>query len=153
MEIKLLKERPELSNQKKHKKAYDRFNAILEELRKKDIPEGMINTINKYVDEIDAVDSDEKNLKKLLRKKQTSLLQLLEKELKIVPKNKYMTLWMALGMSFGIPIGVAFGSALGSMAYLGLGLPIGMSIGLAIGSSMDKKAKEEGRQLDVNLGS
>jgi hypothetical protein len=53
--------------------------------------------------------------------------------------------------AFGIPIGVAFGASLGSMAFLAIGIPIGMVIGLAIGSGMDKKAFEEGRQIDLEL--
>ena len=52
---------------------------------------------------------------------------------------------------FGIPIGAAFGLSLNNMAFLGIGLPIGMSIGLAMGARMDNKAKEEGRQLDIEL--
>jgi hypothetical protein len=38
---------------------------------------------------------------------------------------------------------------LGNMAYLAIGLPVGMPIGMAIGAQMDKKAKEEGRQLAI----
>lgn len=49
---------------------------------------------------------------------------------------------------FGVPIGVAFGFGLSNMAFIGIGIPIGMSIGIGIGAAMDKKAKEEGRQLD-----
>jgi hypothetical protein len=59
---------------------------------------------------------------------------------------------MAIGMSaFGIPLGVAFGTSLGNMGLLGIGIPIGMVIGMAIGSGMDKKAFEEGRQLDLEM--
>jgi hypothetical protein len=52
---------------------------------------------------------------------------------------------------FGAPIGVALGISLGSMAFLGLGLPIGMIVGIAVGTNMDRKAKAEGRQLDVEV--
>ena len=56
---------------------------------------------------------------------------------------------MVLGMSaFGIPMGVLFGLSIGNMGMLGIGLPIGMAIGVGLGSSMDKKAYNEGRQLD-----
>jgi hypothetical protein len=37
------------------------------------------------------------------------------------------------------------------MAFMGIGMPIGIPIGLAIGSGLDKKAAEEGRQLDVEI--
>jgi hypothetical protein len=59
---------------------------------------------------------------------------------------------MAIGMSaFGIPLGVAFGASLGNMGLLGIGIPIGMVFGMAIGSGMDKKAIQEGRQLDLEM--
>ncbi len=57
---------------------------------------------------------------------------------------------MSLGMAaFGLPLGVVFGSSTGNMGLLGIGLPIGMVIGMGVGSKMDKKAFEEGRQLDL----
>jgi len=57
---------------------------------------------------------------------------------------------LAIGMSaFGIPFGVVFGASLDNMGYLGIGLPIGMAVGMVIGAGMDKKAFEEGRQLDL----
>lgn len=50
-------------------------------------------------------------------------------------------------------MGVAFGASSDNMAFISIGIPVGMAIGIAIGSGMDKKAKEEGRQLalEVNL--
>ena len=80
------------------------------------------------------------------------ILKLIEKEQKLVPKNIYRNRWLAIGMSaFGIPFRVAFGISLGNMAFLAIGLPLGMAIGIAIGAGMDKKAFEEGRQLDLEI--
>ena len=82
----------------------------------------------------------------------TKIIKKLEKEVKLVPKNYYSYLWLAIGIaSFGVPIGVAFGAMLGNMAFLGIGLPIGLAIGFLVGYEMDKKAYEEGRQLDVEI--
>ena len=90
------------------------------------------------------------NLRSQLRKKLYGIFRLLEKELKIVPKNYYRNTWLALGMAtFGIPFGVIFGMALGNMAFMSIGLPIGMGIGMAIGEKMDQKAQKEGRQLNL----
>lgn len=73
-------------------------------------------------------------------------------ELKLVPKNYYRHLWIGVGMAaFGIPIGVTFGSVLGNMGLLGAGLPLGIAMGAGVGARMDKKAAEEGRQLDLEL--
>lgn len=129
----------------------DQFENLLSELRKKTLAESLVEAINKMIDEINSV-TTEKELQKILRKKQFRLIQLLEKEAKIVPKFYYRNLWLALGMSaFGIPMGVVFGLIIKNMAFIGIGLPIGMSIGIAVGTAMDKKALDEGRQLDIVL--
>ena len=49
--------------------------------------------------------------------------------------------------SFIAPIGLSESN----VGLLAIGLPIGMDIGIAVGSAMDKKAKEKGKQLDVDL--
>ena len=80
------------------------------------------------------------------------MIQVLEKEQKLVPKNYYRKIWLILGMSaFGLPLGVVFGFALDNMAFLGIGLPIGMVIGMAFGAQMDKKAEKEGRQINMEM--
>ncbi|MFY8110592.1 MAG: hypothetical protein ACOVKP_01170 [Flavobacterium sp.] len=87
-----------------------------------------------------------------MTQKQTKIIKLLEKELKIVPKNYYRNLWSALGMSvFGLPMGAALGLSIGNIGLLGIGLPIGMLIGMLVGSQMDKKAFQEGRQLAIEI--
>ena len=53
--------------------------------------------------------------------------------------------------AFGLPIGITFGMLMNNMGLLAIGLPIGMGIGIAAGSGMDKKAREEGRQLNIEL--
>ena len=69
-----------------------------------------------------------------------------------MPKKHYRNTWLAVGMAaFGIPLGLAFGATLGNMAFLGIGLPIGMVFGMSVGTNMDKKAFEEGRQLDLEI--
>lgn len=53
--------------------------------------------------------------------------------------------------AFGVPLGVALGLILDNMGLIGIGLPIGMLIGLAVGAHMDKKALDEGRQIDFEI--
>ncbi|MFW5708571.1 MAG: hypothetical protein ACOC12_11640, partial [Bacteroidota bacterium] len=84
--------------------------------------------------------------------KQANIFSFLEKELKLVPANYYRNTWLAIGMAaFGLPIGAAFGILTGNIALIGIGLPIGLAVGMALGSEMDKKAAEEGRQLDLSV--
>lgn len=128
------------------------FKNLLIELEKKELPDDIIVSINKDIDEINSMTYTGNELRKKMKQKLQGIIKLLEKDLKLVPKNYYRNLWMILGMSvFGIPLGVAFGTSLGNMAYLGIGFPIGLAIGLAFGDGMDKKALKEGRQLDIEI--
>ncbi len=149
MEIKNLLVHPAEQQDKKLSDFSDAFRQLLSELGKQNIPEPIISSINNDIDAIHAFSGSAGEMLKFFRKKQSTLLKKLEKELKIVPKNYYRNLWLALGMSaFGLPLGVALGISLGNIALLGLGLPIGLAIGIALGTSLDEKAKKEGRQLD-----
>ena len=134
------------------KERVDHFENLLSELRKRALPDALIQSINKAIEEIHTASSQEAQLKNVLRKKQSSIIKMLEKEMKLVPKFYYRNLWMVLGMSaFGIPLGVAFSLSIKNMGFIGIGLPIGMAIGMIVGTNMDKKAFDEGRQLDVVL--
>ena len=150
MKLTDLKPRPAIKNNTKLNNKYLQFEEFIAALKHKDLSNNVITTLNGLLEELNRVSDTE--LKKELRKKQASIIKILEKEEKIVPKNYYRNLWLALGMSvFGIPMGVIFGVLFENMAFLGIGLPIGMAIGIAVGTQMDKKAFEEGRQLDVEL--
>jgi len=131
---------------------YLQFEKLLTELRKRVLPVGIVVSINRDIEDLNTISGSENELRKLIRKKQTRIINLLEKELKLVPKNYYRKLWLVIGMAgFGIPIGVAFGSIQGHAANYGVGFPIGLAIGIAVGTGMDKKAFKEGRQLDLEI--
>ena len=150
MEIKELDKRTSIEQDKKLTKRSACFEKLITELKKKEIPPEIVNTINQDIEEINSFSGSNKDLLKQLRKAQVRILKLIEKELKLVPKNLYRNRWMAIGMSvFGISFGVAFGVSLGNMAFLGIGIPIGIGVGIAIGAGMDKKAFEDGKQLDL----
>ncbi|AKP50568.1 hypothetical protein [Cyclobacterium amurskyense] len=150
MKINSLKPRPEISNKPKLQKVYTQFEKLIDELRIIVLPEKITVFINASIDELNLI-SNEK-LRSQTKKKQSKIISLIEKELKIVPINHYRNTWMAIGMSaFGVPLGVALGASLGNMGFIAIGLPIGMAIGLSVGTSMDKKAQEEGRQLNMEV--
>ncbi|MEO7978023.1 hypothetical protein [Flavobacterium sp.] len=131
---------------------YIQFGEFLNQLRKKSLPQNIIGSVNQDIEELNATSFTADDFRKLIKQKQAKIIKLLEKELKIVPKNYYRNIWLALGMSaFGLPIGVAFGVSIGNMGLLGVGLPIGMAIGTLVGSRIDKKAFEEGRQLNIEI--
>ena len=149
----------ELINPKVHteqKKPYSGFIKLqnfIAELSGRALPDAVVVKINEQITQTNEQAEHYKVWKKQLSKSLASILQILEKQMNLVPKNHYRNQWMALGMSiFGIPMGVVFGVMLDNMAFLGLGLPIGMTIGIAVGSQKDKQAAAEGRQLNFDVG-
>ncbi|MBK7094304.1 MAG: hypothetical protein IPH57_04320 [Saprospiraceae bacterium] len=131
---------------------YSQFTKLLIELEKRELPDEIVISINNDIDEINSITNIGNELRKQIKKRLQRIIKLLEKDLKLVPRNYYRNIWMALGMAvFGIPLGAAVGTSLGNMAYLGIGLPIGLAIGLGFGNGMDKKALKEGRQLDIEI--
>ncbi|WP_322548954.1 hypothetical protein [Flavobacterium psychraquaticum] len=152
MTIKELNIRQDISTDNKLNRIYTQFNELLNELRKKELNENVEISINESINNLNSSTLSGTQLTKLVKQKQTAILKQVEKEQKIVPKNYYRTMWMLFGMSgIGLPIGVAFGLSIGNIGLLGLGLPIGMAIGLVIGMSLDKKALNDGRQLNIEI--
>ncbi|WP_291855373.1 hypothetical protein [Marinilabilia sp.] len=104
MEIKELNKRPEIEQDKRLIGSLSQFDNLLMELRKKELPEEIVKSINNGIDQINSVSESEKELRKQIKKTQTSILKLIEKKLKLVTKNHYRNTWLAVGMAaFGIP--------------------------------------------------
>jgi hypothetical protein len=144
MEIKELKNRPDIDQNNKLYVSYAQFDKLLMELRTKDLPNETVNFINDGIDRVNSDTGSEKELSKHIKNTQSRIIKLIEKEHKLVTKNHYRNTWLAVGMSvFGIPIGLLL------FDNIGIGLPMGMLIGIVIGSRMDKKAFNEGRQLNL----
>jgi hypothetical protein len=152
MSIRELNIRQDISTDKKLHRIYSQFGELLNELKKKELSQNVEKCINENIDQLNQSILNGTYLTRLIKQKQTAILKQVEKEHKIVPKNYYRTIWMLFGFSgIGIPFGVAFGLSIGNIGLLGLGLPIGMAIGTAIGVSLDKKAFNEGRQLNIEI--
>lgn len=133
-------------------KLYAQFDDLISELNGRQLPHEVVKVINHDIDQLNAISTSGKQLKSQIKLRQSKIVKLLEKELKLVTKGHYRNTWLALGMAvFGIPLGVAFGAINGNMGLLAIGLPLGMGIGLAVGSEMDRKAYNEGRQLEIEL--
>ena len=152
MEFTGLKKHTKFEQNKKIAKVYSNLDNIINELKNRDISTAIVVIINNDIELINSFFGSNRQLLVLMRRTQSKIIQLLEKQLKLVPKNHYRNLWLALGMAvFGTPIGVAFGSVLGNMSFLGVGIGVGMAIGIAVGTAMDKKALKEGRQLNIEM--
>ncbi|MCX2720017.1 hypothetical protein [Lentiprolixibacter aurantiacus] len=143
-------ERTDLESRPKLRKKYTGFLELISELNSRDLPVSIIDNLNKEIDSLNLVLDGDKQFSRQLGRKKHAILKILEKELKLVPRNYYRNQWMIMGMTiFGVPMGVVLGTALDNMGFLGIGIPIGMAIGLGVGSGMDEKARKEGRQLKV----
>lgn len=151
MKIAELKEGQNISDNIKLSRIYGQLGDLLDELKKKELPLNIIESVNQDIEELNSSTLAGNELIKLVKQKQTKIIKLIEKELKITTKNYYRKLWLVLGIPIGTGFGTAVGVSLGNVGLLGIGLPIGMLIGIAIGAAMDKKASEEGRQLDVEI--
>jgi len=153
MEIYELKEKDGNNENVKLSRIYLQLKELLEELKSKELPQNVVESINHAIEELNSTVYTGNRLLKLLKKNQTKIIGLLEREVKIVPKGHYRNQWLILGMSiFGIPLGIVLGlSVFGDISLFPIGFPIGIVIGIAIGSNMDKKAQKEGRQLTAEM--
>jgi len=149
MEIHELNKRPNIEQNIKLNRQFIQFEKLIFELKTKEIPDEIVIFINNNIEEINS--NSEKELKKQIKKTQTKILKLIEKELNLVTKNHYRNTWFILGMAMGVAIGSAIGSSSGNTSLLAVGIPIGFTIGIAIGTSKDKEAKDNGLQLDVEI--
>jgi len=151
MELQALNKRSDLDQNKKLKDRFTQFEKLISELKKRDIPAELVSAINDQIEKVNAITSSDRVLKNQLRKSQLQIIKKVEKGLKLVVKNHYRNMWLGVGMALGVAIGSAIGTGTGNMGLFALGLPLGMAMGIAYGTSLDKKAKEEGNQLDIEL--
>jgi hypothetical protein len=150
--MKKLIERQNISENLNASNAYQQLGKLLNALEVKELPTETVDLINNEIEELNSISEIDKYFLKAIKEKENNVIKLIEKKHKIVPRNYYRKLWMILGMSaFGIPMGLVVGLSIGNFGMLGIGLPIGMAIGVGVGSSMDKKAFNQGRQLDFEV--
>lgn len=147
--MKKLIERQDISENLKVSNAYQQLGKLLNGLEVKELPTETVDLINNEIEQLNSISVIDKYFEKAIKEKENRIIKLIEKKHKIVPKNYYRKLWMIIGMSaFGIPIGLVFGLGIGNFGMLAIGIGIGMAIGVGVGTSMDKRAFNEGRQLD-----
>lgn len=116
MEIIELVKRYNIELDKKLTNRYVNFEKLITELKKRNIPSEIVNSVNQNIEDVNSFPGSNKDLLKQLRKAQSRILKLIEKELKLVTINHYRNMWLAVGMAaFGIPFGVS----LGNMAFIG----------------------------------
>ena len=151
MKILALQKRSDLDQNKKLKKKFLQFEMLINELKNKEASPETVNFINDQIQKVNGVIDSDRALKNQIRNSQLKILKKVEKELKLVVKNHHRNMWLGVGMALGVAIGSAIGTGTGNMSLFGLGLPLGMAIGIVYGTSLDKKAEEEGKQLNLEI--
>lgn len=154
MELSPLKARPLLLEKESMGKQYLKFTKYLDALNRKKLPKTFVKEVNQQLKELNATHEKDKAFVKQFKLTRKQITDRAAKELQLVPKHYYRTLGVAIGMTaFGLPLGIAVAFALQNAAFIGIGLPIGLAMGLGVGKGLDKKAKEEGRQLAIDITS
>ncbi|WP_299156367.1 hypothetical protein [uncultured Tenacibaculum sp.] len=131
-------------------KAFNKLEKSLSVLENLSLSDATISEIDKDIGEINSFEGKLKKYRNKLVVKNHNILELVRKNHGYVHEKYYQNQWLAIGMStFGISFGVVFGMLLDNIALLGIGLPFGMLLGIAIGKEKDKKAKQEGKQINI----
>jgi len=139
-------------NEPKLSKQLTYFKSLLAEIRKKNIADLNTDFVNKHIGELNHFKGSVREFKTLIRKSKRLIIKTLEQNHNITPKNYYRNKWMGIGMLvYGVTFGVIVSTIVGNYAFIGIGLPIGMVLGMAIGDKKDKKAKEQGNQLNIGI--
>ena len=148
-----LKSKPAYKNNQELRKKFVEFKKLITAIKKKEIPTEMIAEINIEIELINNFEEDEAALLKQYKNSLAGIISALESKLSLTPKGYYRNKWMAIGIAlFGVVLGTVFGVIMDNMAFIALGIPLGVGLGLAIGRRKDKKAFEQGNQLDIEIG-
>ncbi len=134
------------ASKKSEIKIYEDFIQILNDLKKRNLSEDEIQSIELELGNLQ-LKSNPNNRKKYYKNALRQFKKYLKAEFSLVSKGYYT----AIGISLGLCFGVAFGSLIEEKLGLSSGLAIGMFIGLIIGRNMDTQAEKEGRVLRTKL--
>ncbi|WP_320018676.1 hypothetical protein [Labilibaculum manganireducens] len=142
MTIQKIEERANNEQNIKLTKAYHKLQVLIDELNKREIPENIQNAVNTDIAAINSFSETDQKLVRLLRKVHYKTLRLIEKELNLVTKNHYKSLYMAIGVALGVAFSASFDNN-------GMGMILGLAIGILVGIYFDKKAEQNGNQLNL----
>ena len=130
------------TDQKSELRVYEKFVAMLSDLKNKDLTQEEFVLIEEELDELE-LQANVANRKKYIRKKYNLFTTFLKDKLSLTTEGYYT--------GIGIALGVAFGAAFISIFGSGISISLGMVIGLAIGAQKDAQAKKQNRVLKIKL--
>lgn len=148
--MKELNKRLNIEHNKKLIEANSSLDHLIKELGKREIPLEIITVVNQEIEKINSFSGSDKDLLKQLRVSKKLVIEMIEKELELVPRYHYQNKWMA----FGILAGVLFSTIFNQLGFsdtwnsLGMGISMGLLFGMLAGKNRDEKAFKEGKQLN-----
>lgn len=148
--MKELNKQLNIEHNKKLIEANSSLDHLIKELGKREIPLEIITVVNQEIEKINSFSGSDKDLLKQLRVSKKLVIEMIEKELELVPKYHYQNKWMA----FGILAGVLFSTIFNQLGFsdtwnsLGMGISMGLLFGMLAGKNRDEKAFKVGKQLN-----
>ena len=151
MKIERLQKRKGTENNKKVNTAYNKVQSLIEALDKKEIPQPELININEHIALINSFNGTTKELVKFLKTTNRSILDLLKKNLKIVPKHHFRALWILYGSLGGVVLTSIFTNfhPISISVLASIILPLAVAAGIVIGIAMDINAEKEDRQIGI----
>ncbi len=150
MEITQLNSNLSIATNRELSDLYINLETLLDELRKRHLPENIVGKINVVIEKINASTLENKQQLKFVAVQLDSIISTIEQEINLVPKNHYRRKFKQIGpLLFGVPLGAAIGLIFKHIELIGAFLPVGIAIGFLIGTRLDKKALKENRQLSL----
>ncbi|MFP2996964.1 hypothetical protein ABN763_13690 [Spongiivirga sp. MCCC 1A20706] len=129
-------------------KIFRDFQTILSNLLERNLTNKQLEKVESQLEKID-FSPHKKSTARHFSIQLSNFKTFLKSELSLITKGYYVGIGLAIGMSLGMSIGIGFMSLIGiSLSMIG-GMIVGMIIGMAIGQTMDKKAEDENRVLDI----
>ena len=101
MKIENIKNREELSQNKKYMKAYTKMQHLITAINKKDVADEFISIINKDIKNLNSFIGTDKQRIKLIKKTTTKIAKFVGTKLKLVTKHYYRNFGLVMGMLFG----------------------------------------------------
>lgn len=152
MELIELKEVKTSSKQNSLYKTYLEYSYLLDEIKEIQLPEPIIRSINRDIEQINYTSRSGGRLRRLIKQKINKVIKILNREVNVVPKRYYSGQWTLVGLLVLLvlnPVFILFDfSNQGYFGFLTLLAALGCFF---YGRSLDKKAEAEGRQLKTEI--
>ncbi len=146
--IKSIEKSEKLESNESLEKIYRKFESLISELNKKEVPAGISKSINQEIDTANSIIANSNEKIKGLKKIYSGILILVRKEMGFVGKQYYKNLWIKRGLLFfGVPLSLAFYIVSESPGLFAIGMAMGLPIGAAIGDNKSKVSKNNNKLL------